>query len=184
MLLGIGRLGAATCTIFSQQRQDFFSRATSTTFICTAIMSRISLVSSPTRRNSPPHSGQQEPGSSSRRSRTALSETRGRRRMIFSDVSAKATTDASSSGSSIGAVLLSAAAINRSSSASANCSISTTALLNRRVRPQVNRSSTIPEHLSRSSATSICTAFTSTGMNNAFDDAERSPFFFSSLRQA
>lgn len=124
MLPGIGRLGAATCTIFSQQRQDFFSRATSMTFICAAIMSRISLASSPTSRNSPPHSGQQEPGSSSRRSRTALSDTRGRRRMIFSDAFARGTTDAASSASSTGAVLPSEAAINRSSSASSNCSIS------------------------------------------------------------
>ncbi|NKM67627.1 FAD-dependent oxidoreductase [Rhizobium laguerreae] len=59
-----------------------------------------------------------------------------------------------------------------------------TELPKRSVRPQLNRSSTTPEDISRSSAAFICTAFTSTGMNNAFDDAERSPFFFSSLRQA
>ncbi len=73
MLPGIGGLGAGNCTIFSQQRQDFFNRATSMTFICAAIMSRISLASSPTRRNSPPQSGQQVPGSSPLGSRAALS---------------------------------------------------------------------------------------------------------------
>jgi len=44
---GIGRLGAGSCTIFSQWRQDFLRRAISITFICAAIMPRISLVSSP-----------------------------------------------------------------------------------------------------------------------------------------
>lgn len=38
MLPGIGRLGAGTCTIFSQQRQDFVSRATSITFSLAVII--------------------------------------------------------------------------------------------------------------------------------------------------
>jgi hypothetical protein len=47
MLPGIGRLGAGSCTIFSQRRQDFLMRAIWTTFVCAAIMSRSSLTSSP-----------------------------------------------------------------------------------------------------------------------------------------
>jgi hypothetical protein len=43
-------------------------------------MSSNSLTSSPTMRNSPPQSGQVSPGSSSRRSRGVLADTRGRRR--------------------------------------------------------------------------------------------------------
>jgi hypothetical protein len=60
---------AATCTIFSQQRQDFLRRAVSTTFSLAAMKSRISVTSSPTRRRGPPHSGQCSPGSSTMRSR-------------------------------------------------------------------------------------------------------------------
>ena len=69
MLPGIGRLGAGSRTIFSQRRQDFLIRAIWMTFICAAIISSSSLTSSPTTRRSPPQSGQQLPGSSSRRSR-------------------------------------------------------------------------------------------------------------------
>ncbi len=77
----------------SQRRQDFLIRAIWITFICAAIMSSSSLISSPVApemrigshafgvtRKSPPQSGQQVPGSSSRRSRGVASETRGRRR--------------------------------------------------------------------------------------------------------
>jgi|GEM_PF-5969942 len=124
MLPGIGRLGAGNCTIFSQQRQDFFNRATSMTFICAAIMSRISLASSPTRRSSPPQSGQTLPGSISLRSRTAFSDTRGRLRITFSLEGSVDASGTISSSSSIGLVLFSDAAINKSSSASSNCWIS------------------------------------------------------------
>jgi hypothetical protein len=47
---GIGREGAGGWAIFSQRRQDFFSRAISTTFSLAVISSRISLTSSPSRR--------------------------------------------------------------------------------------------------------------------------------------
>jgi hypothetical protein len=47
MLPGMGRLGAGSCTIFSQRRQDFLMRATWITFICAAIISNSSLTSSP-----------------------------------------------------------------------------------------------------------------------------------------
>ncbi|SLN77787.1 hypothetical protein ROG8370_03984 [Roseovarius gaetbuli] len=121
ILPGIGRLGAGSCTIRSQRRQDFLIRAIWITFICAAIMSRSSLTSSPTTRRSPPQSGQQVPGSSSRRSRGVVSETRGRRRKA--GVSA-ASGDSSSCPSSMGASSFSATATNRSSSASSSCSIS------------------------------------------------------------
>lgn len=57
-----------------------------------------------------------------------------------------------------------------------------TALPKRRMRPQLNRSSIIPERLSLSSGTPVCTEFISTGMNNVFADADSSPFFLSSPR--
>ena len=123
MLPGIGRLGAGSCTIFSQRRQDFFSRAISRTFSCATTMSRISLTSSPTGRRSPPQSGQQVPGSSSRRSRGVDSDTRGRRRGLRSAVSPVGVAGAALS-SADGVVSPSAAAISRSSSASSSCSIS------------------------------------------------------------
>ena len=136
MLPSIGRLGAGTCSIFSQVRrirrsssgrsprrtQDFFRRAISTTFICAAIMSGISLTSSPTRRRSPPQSGQQVPGSSSRRSRTAFADTRGRRRMTPSAAISAGCAGAITSASMTG--VASVSAIIRSSSASCSCSIS------------------------------------------------------------
>ncbi len=54
MLPGIGRLGAGSCTIFSQRRQDFLSRAICRTVSYATTRSRISLMSSPTSRRSPP----------------------------------------------------------------------------------------------------------------------------------
>lgn len=54
MLPGIGLLGAGSCTIFSQRRQDFFSRAIWRTFSCAMTMSSISLTSSSTSRRSQP----------------------------------------------------------------------------------------------------------------------------------
>ena len=124
MLPGIGRVGAATCTMRSQRRQDFLGRAIWTTFSCAAIRSSISLISSPTTRRSPPQSGQQLPGSSSCRSRGVLSETRGRRRDGRSAVSSAGSKLAASGTPSGTAVSLSTEAISRSSSASSSCSIS------------------------------------------------------------
>ena len=87
-------------------------------------LSRTSLTSSPTRRRSPPQSGQQVPGSSSRRSRIAFADTRGRRRKIPSPVLGAGWAGAAASASLTGVASVSAAAIIRSSSASSNCSIS------------------------------------------------------------
>lgn len=122
MLPGMGLLGAGSCTIFSQRRQDFFKRAICRTLSSAATRASISLTSSPTRGRSPPQSGQQVPGSSSRRSRGVVSDTRGRRRGLRSGVSSLADAGASSAASAAGA--LSATAISRSFSASSSCSIS------------------------------------------------------------
>ena len=120
MLPASGRPGADSWTIFSQQRHDFFSLAISMTLSWAVIMSSISLTSSPTRRSAPPQSGQSVPGSSSQRSRGVFAETRGRRRGLRPGVSLALPGAAFSSGTAP----TSAAAINRSSSASSSCSIS------------------------------------------------------------
>ena len=120
----------------SHRRQDFFTRATSITLICAAIMSSSSLTSSPScrrhasgmTRRSPPQSGQASPGSSSRRSRGVSFETRGRRRCFFSGVASASSAGggpcsrASSSSGDVSSA--SAVATIRSSSASSSCSIS------------------------------------------------------------
>ena len=86
---GIGRVGAAVCTIFSHRRQDFFSRAVSITFSRAETWSRISATSSPTRRRVPPQSGQRSPGLSTTRSRGVVAAIRGlpRRRGLALSVS-------------------------------------------------------------------------------------------------
>ncbi len=126
ILPGIGRLGAGHCTIFSQQRQDFLSRATSITFNCAAIMSRIWLTSSPTRRRGPPHSAQVSPGSISRRSRGVSAETRGLRRGTDAGavLSAGSRAETVSTLSSSGTAAISVWAICSPSSANSSCSIS------------------------------------------------------------
>ena len=70
---------------------------------------------------SPPQSGQQAPGSSSRRARGVASETRGLRRKAGASA---ASADGSSGPSSMSASSFSATATSRSSSASSSCSIS------------------------------------------------------------
>ncbi len=70
-------------------------------------------------RKSPPQSGQQVPGSSSRRSRRVPSETRGRRRSAGAE---GFSGDGSFCPSSMGASSPSATATSRSSSASSSCS--------------------------------------------------------------
>lgn len=99
-------------------------RAISITFNCAVIISSNSLTSSPTIRRSPPQSGHAAPGSSSRRSRGVVSETRGRRRGLCSTGSDTAEDGATVSSSSSGASSASATATSRSSSASSSCSIS------------------------------------------------------------
>lgn len=122
ILRGIGRDGAGGWAIFSQRRQDFFSRAISITFSLAVISSRISLTSSPSRRRVPPQSGQSSPGSSTIRSRGVSSLTRGlRRRGFASDASGDGCPSASSPPSTAAPE---AAATSRDSSASSSCSIS------------------------------------------------------------
>lgn len=177
MLPGIGRLGAATCTMRSQRRQDFLGRAIWTTFNCAAIKSSISLTSSPTTRRSPPQSGQQLPGSSSCRSRGVLPETRGRRRDGRSAASSAGSKPAASGVPSGTAVSLSAEAISRSSSASSSCSISRSifsedwpktcffslAMRNRRVWINWSWARSVAEILAFSACNAAISAFKSTG---------------------
>lgn len=73
----------------------------------------------------PPQSGQQLPGSSSRRSRGVVADTRGRWRGLPASMSLVVTSRvASASSSAAGVVVFSALAMSRSSSASSSCSIS------------------------------------------------------------
>jgi|UPI000484B179 hypothetical protein len=118
MLRGIGREGAGVWVIFSHRRQDFFGRAVSITFSRALISSRISLMSSPTSRSSPPQSGQASPGSSTMRSRGVASETFGFRRMEEGSATA-GSAFGSSSGSRAAE-----AATSSASRASSSCSIS------------------------------------------------------------
>ena len=119
---GIGRIGAAGCTILSHCRQDFFSRAVSITFSCEATSSSISATSSPIRRKVPPQSGQRSPGSSTMRARTVVGPIRGlpRRRGRARSEGASGVATASA-GAAVSAVAI---ATSRSSSASCSCSIS------------------------------------------------------------
>ena len=90
-------------------------------------ISSMSLWSSLNSRSAPPQEGQDEPGSSTRRSRGVALDTRGRRRGLRSGVSSCVSSSSGSTASgsvSSGALVLSAPAIRRSSSANCSCSIS------------------------------------------------------------
>jgi hypothetical protein len=115
MPFGTGLVGAGGCTTRSQSRQDFFSRAVSTTFSFAAMKSRISETSSPISRSAPPQSGQSSPGSRTMRSRGALSAIRGlpRRR-------GAARSGAGRLAGSFGSAAVSAEAIATSRSSSAS----------------------------------------------------------------
>ena len=124
-LPGMGRVGAGTCTIFSQHRQDFLGRAVSMTFSFAVTISRMEEMSSSIRRKAPPQSAQMSPGSRLRRSRGIVSQTRGRRRGVFggglfSSLSLGSTVSPSSGGKA----LFSALAISSPSRTSSSCSIS------------------------------------------------------------
>ena len=88
MLPGMGLLGAGSCTIFSQRRQDFFKpRDLQDLELSRDQVEHLADILAHKTQVAPPQSGQQVPGSSSRRSRGVASDTRGRRRGLCSAVS-------------------------------------------------------------------------------------------------